>query len=137
MDHRTSAQYLVFSISGILYAINVSFVLKITELHQIARLPYMPEYILGLTNVSGGVQPVMDLRVLLGGKAAVSSCPQMALLLEIGESRICMVVDQVITMLEIEPAMVNAPLRKSRYVLGMAHVKQMDICLLAAEDLIQ
>lgn len=136
MEQQTS-QHLVFSISGAFYAINISFVLKIVELHQIARLPFVPEHILGLTNVSGAVQPVLDLRVLMGEKAVVSHSSRTALLLGIGESRICMTVDQVISLLEIDASRADAPLRRNPYVLGMTRVGQMDIGLLSAEKLLQ
>jgi len=61
-------QYLTFLLKDELFGLEVSPVKEIIEYFPITRIPMMPAYILGITNVRGDVLPVIDLseRINLG-----------------------------------------------------------------------
>ena len=64
MDNIKS--YLSFKIGSEYYAANVSYVQNIIEYSEITKVPEMPEYMLGITNLRGKVLPVVDARIKFG-----------------------------------------------------------------------
>lgn len=61
-EERTN-QYLTFSLSDELYALEVSKVKEVLEFQKITRVPKTPEFMRGVINVRGGIVPVVDLRL--------------------------------------------------------------------------
>lgn len=55
-------QYLSFTLAGERYAIEVSRIKEVLEYQTITRVPNTPPFMRGVTNVRGGVVPVVDLR---------------------------------------------------------------------------
>ncbi|MCS7025719.1 MAG: chemotaxis protein CheW [Bryobacteraceae bacterium] len=67
--HRQYSQlddYVVFSLCGTDYAVSVGDVAEIGRVPAISRVPNVPEFIRGLTNLRGEVVPVLSLQLLLG-----------------------------------------------------------------------
>lgn len=67
--HRQFSQlddYVVFSLSGGDYAIPVRDVAEIGRIPVITRIPNVPDFIRGLTNLRGEVVPLLNLPTLLG-----------------------------------------------------------------------
>ncbi len=58
--------YVVFALSGTDYAVPVRDVAEIGRIPSITRLPNVPDFIRGITNLRGEVVPVLSLPVLLG-----------------------------------------------------------------------
>ncbi|MBL8173734.1 MAG: chemotaxis protein CheW [Bryobacterales bacterium] len=58
--------YVVFSLAGTDYAVPVRDVAEIGRIPSITRLPNVPDFIRGITNLRGEVVPVLSLPVLLG-----------------------------------------------------------------------
>ena len=61
-------QYLTFLLKDELFGLEVSPIKEIIEYFPVTRVPMMPAYVLGITNVRGDVLPVIDLsgRINLG-----------------------------------------------------------------------
>ena len=62
-DINRTNQYLTFSLSDELYALEVSKVKEVLEYQPITRVPKTPEYMRGVINVRGGIVPIVDLRL--------------------------------------------------------------------------
>jgi purine-binding chemotaxis protein CheW len=58
--------YLSFKLNKEVYAINVSRVINILEMHHITKIPKAPDYMKGVINLRGTVLPVADLRIKFG-----------------------------------------------------------------------
>jgi purine-binding chemotaxis protein CheW len=56
-------QYLSFFLGGQEYAIDILRVQEIKGWDTVTRVPYSPDYILGVINLRGSIVPVIDLRV--------------------------------------------------------------------------
>lgn len=56
-------QYLSFFLGGEEYATDILRVQEIKGWDTVTRVPYSPDYILGLINLRGSIVPVIDLRV--------------------------------------------------------------------------
>ncbi|MBL8226846.1 MAG: chemotaxis protein CheW [Bryobacterales bacterium] len=67
--HRQYSQlddYVVFSLCGADYAVPVRDIAEIGRIPAISRIPNLPEFVRGLTNLRGEVVPVLSLQSLLG-----------------------------------------------------------------------
>ncbi len=59
-------KYVVFSLSGIRYALPIQNVLEMEKVPGITIVPNLPEFVRGVTNLRGEIIAVLDLRVLFG-----------------------------------------------------------------------
>lgn len=59
-------QYLSFFLGGEEYATDILSVQEIKGWDTVTRVPYSPDYILGVINLRGAIVPVVDLRVRFG-----------------------------------------------------------------------
>jgi purine-binding chemotaxis protein CheW len=62
-DGDTAHQYLSFFLGGQEYATDILNVQEIKGWDTVTRVPYSPDYILGVINLRGSIVPVVDLRV--------------------------------------------------------------------------
>lgn len=58
-------RYLTFTIGEITYGISIENVLEIIGVGKFTKVPGLPEYVVGLTNMRGKVVPVVDFRLKL------------------------------------------------------------------------
>jgi purine-binding chemotaxis protein CheW len=75
VSHRQYSQlddYVVFSLCGSDYAVPVRDIAEIGSIPAISRIPNVPEFVRGLTNLRGEVVPVLSLQLLLGVQDAPS-----------------------------------------------------------------
>lgn len=68
-ENADATKYLVFLLGDETYAVEVVRVEEVLEFTTIARVPRVPDYLLGVINLRGRVLPVMDLRSRLGLEA--------------------------------------------------------------------
>ncbi len=66
MVAMTETKYVTFAIAEEMYAVPVEFVREIVRIPKVTRVPLVPEYIRGVTNLRGEVLPVMSIRKRLG-----------------------------------------------------------------------
>ena len=80
--HRTN-QFLTFSLSDELYALEVSKVKEVLEYQPITRVPKTPDYMRGVINVRGGIVPIVDLRLKFNLPASEQTVDTCIIVLEI------------------------------------------------------
>jgi len=83
--HRQFSQlddYVVFTLAGVDYAIPVRDVAEIGRMPAITRVPNVPDFVRGLTNLRGEVVPVLSLLALLGTREAATSAQGRVLFLQ-------------------------------------------------------
>jgi purine-binding chemotaxis protein CheW len=59
-EQNKTSSYLSFTLAGELFAIHVDYVIKIMEMTTFTKIPQGPPYLLGVTNLTGSVLPVID-----------------------------------------------------------------------------
>src|ERR1700680_635932 len=69
-EESASRQYLSFFLGGQEYATDILRVQEIKGWDTVTRVPYSPNYILGVINLRGAIVPVVDLRVRLALESA-------------------------------------------------------------------
>jgi purine-binding chemotaxis protein CheW len=99
-------KFLVFSLAGMNYGVDILGIKEIIEYGQMTKIPMAPEYIRGVINLRGNVVPVVDLSVRLGKQPQEAGKKTCIIILETEQSGDAMslgfVVDAVNEVIDIE-----------------------------------
>jgi len=87
--------YLTFIIDDDLYGINLLCIEEIITLKKVAKLPGLPEYVLGVINLRGMIIPVIDFRILIGIKPRPFDNHTVIIIVEFNKKVIGILVDTV------------------------------------------
>jgi purine-binding chemotaxis protein CheW len=68
-DTGEGCQFLTFMLGGEMFAIEILNIKEIIEYGNVTAVPMTPEFLRGLINLRGRVEPVIDLAVRFGRKA--------------------------------------------------------------------
>jgi purine-binding chemotaxis protein CheW len=92
-------QYLSFFLGGEEYATDILNVQEIKGWDTVTRVPYSPDYILGVINLRGSIVPVLDLRVRFSLASAAFDAATVIIVVHVtgarGERIVGIVVDAV------------------------------------------
>lgn len=104
-------QYLSFKLADEWYAIEVSQIQEVLEYQTITRVPNTPPFMRGVTNVRGGVVPVVDLREKFGLEVSESTIDTCIIVLEVSLAdeviTIGTIADTVDAVLELPPEQIE------------------------------
>ncbi|MEY4508150.1 MAG: hypothetical protein RLZZ450_272 [Pseudomonadota bacterium] len=133
--HKSSAQYLVFVVSGMEMAVALAAVSEILPYERVSELPGTPPFVRGVAHVRGRVIPVVDLAVKLGRKSEPTTKRSCILMLELSLHgahatasdallTVGIVMDGVATLLDLERSQIRDAPRfgnhiETRYVDGL------------------
>jgi len=103
----TTNQFLTFSLSDELYALEVSKVKEVLEYQPITRVPKTPDFMRGVINVRGGIVPIVDLRLKFDLPAQEQTVDTCIIVLEISIENetitVGTIADNVHEVVEIQP----------------------------------
>ena len=75
--------YLTFQLADELYAVEVKNVREILDFRPITKVPRMPDFMCGVTNLRGSAVPVIDMRLKLGLEASEKRTETCIIVLEV------------------------------------------------------
>ncbi|HHW67378.1 MAG TPA: purine-binding chemotaxis protein CheW [Epulopiscium sp.] len=101
ISNSESKQYVVFKLSNEEYGIDIQKVQIIERIQNITRVPKSPYFIKGVINLRGEIIPVMSLRSKFGLQEDDYNDETRIIIVEIEDSKIGMIVDQVKEVLQI------------------------------------
>jgi purine-binding chemotaxis protein CheW len=94
-----ASQFLTFVCAGEEYGVDILCVQEIKGWDGVTRVPYTPDYLLGVMNLRGVIVPVIDLRTRLGVAQRVPDSSTVVIVVrvrtELGEKTAGIVVDAV------------------------------------------
>jgi purine-binding chemotaxis protein CheW len=106
-----TVQYLTFTLSDEVFAIDVSKVREILELTTINKVPQTPEFMRGVINLRGSVVPVIDLRLNFGMERTEQTINTCIIVIEVnleGENIVLgALADSVREVVEMEPELIE------------------------------
>lgn len=121
----TSSSYVTFSLEDETYAIDVLQVQEVLKLTEIAPVPGVPNYILGIINLRGDVVTVIDARrrMLLPDREPDDA--SRIVIIDVDNQNVGILVDSVAEVVRIPPDAVDpAPAvgndQTSRFILGVS-----------------
>ena len=129
------AQLVVFLIGGRYYAFYGEFIKEIVTVSEVAYVPGMPEYILGVVNVRGDIESVLDLRQVLSSSNNPVTKRSRIMIGQINEIRSGLLVDSVEDVLEIPEDQISKPgsgvdSERTEYVVGESTYKENELIIL-------
>jgi purine-binding chemotaxis protein CheW len=130
-----STQLVCFRLGSEEYGLDIGQVQEINRMIAITRVPRAPSFMKGVINLRGQLIPIIDLRVRFGMPAVEPTKSTRIVVVEIGHSRVGMIVDGVSEVLKIPvehveaaPEMVSGA--DSSYVRGVGKFGERLIVLL-------
>lgn len=124
-----SSAYVTFSLADETYAIDVLQVQEVLKLTEIAPVPGVPDYILGIINLRGSVVTVIDARrrMLLPDRAPDEA--SRIVIIDVDNQNVGILVDSVAEVVQIPPDAVDpAPAvgndQTNRFILGVSSTEE-------------
>jgi len=102
-------QYVIFNLADEFYGVNIATVESIIKVQGITKMPHMPDFVEGITNLRGKVIPVIDLRKRFQLAAAEENDDTRIVVVEIGGIMAGMVVDRVTEVLRVPDDNIEPP----------------------------
>lgn len=97
-----SGDYLVFSLQGLRYALDIAVVMEIARLPELTPIAESPDFIAGAFNYRGHIIPVLDLDIRLGFTSQRYSVSDKVVLVEDGKKEMLgIIVNEVLTLKNI------------------------------------
>jgi purine-binding chemotaxis protein CheW len=105
------AQFLTFVCAGEEYGVAILCVQEIKGWEGVTRVPYAPDYLLGVMNLRGVIVPVIDLRTRFGLEARAADGSSVVIVVrvfsELGEKTAGLVVDAVSEVYSVSPGQIK------------------------------
>ncbi len=102
-------QVVVLQVGGELYGAQIPLVREVREMQRITMVPGTPAWVVGVTNLRGGVIPVIDLRRRLGLPATPVTRATRIAVAEIDLGTVGMIVDAVTEVVNLQPDQIEPP----------------------------
>ena len=145
-DESASRQYLSFFLGGQEYATDILRVQEIKGWDTVTRVPYSPNYILGVINLRGAIVPVIDLRVRFVLESAPFDAATVVIVVRVaggarGERIVGLVVDAVSDVYSFSAENIQPPpdavgSLDQMFVLGLAKHEDKLVIILDIERLV-
>ena len=134
-------KYLTFHLAGEDYGLDIAYVTEIIGIQRITEVPDMPDFIRGVINLRGKVIPVMDIRLRFHLPEREYDERTCIIVVDINDSAVGLVVDQVNEVVDIPKKNVEPPPRAtkgatSRFLKGMGKVDDEVRILLNVDQLL-
>jgi len=129
-------QYIGFTMNGNEYTIPILKVQEIVNLPRLTRLPQVPHYIEGITNLRGRIIPIVNLKKLVG--LGGDSLGEKVIVVTSGRIIFGVLIDTITGVITIEDSAIEPPsdFNTSDIVSGVAKVGEKLIVLLDTKKLI-
>jgi len=144
-DESASRQYLSFFLGGQEYATDILRVQEIKGWDTVTRVPYSPDYILGVINLRGAIVPVVDPRVRFALESAPFDSATVVIVVRVagarGERIVGLVVDAVSDVYSFSAETIQPPPEAvgsldQMFVLGLAKHENKLVIILDIERLV-
>ncbi|AHF03652.1 chemotaxis protein CheW [Marichromatium purpuratum 984] len=137
----TSSSFVTFSLAEETYAIDVLQVQEVLKITEIAPVPGVPDYILGIINLRGDVVTVIDARRRMGLPPRAPDDASRIVIIDIDNQNVGILVDAVAEVVQIDADSVDpAPAvgndQSSRFILGVTSTEEGLTILISLEKLL-
>ena len=133
--HEQTVQLVVFLLGEKYYAFHGDHIKEIVPVTDITYVPGMPDYLLGVINVRGEIESVLDLRTVLSLPADAVTKRSRIAIGQVGEIRSGVLVDSVEDVLEMPEDSIHKPESvidavQAEYIAGEGMYNDHDLLLL-------
>jgi purine-binding chemotaxis protein CheW len=139
LTQNDEVQYVVFSLGGEEFGIDIMRVREIKKLPRVTSIPNATAYIEGVINLRGEVLPVLDLRTRFGLPRQEATEQSRVIIVELEAGKVGLVVDGVTEVLRTETdALQDTPELLSvdtRFIEGVGNVDDRLLLILKLDEL--
>ena len=137
-EQGNERQLAVFDLSGEAYGVSIAAVWEIIRMQSITYVPDTPDFVEGVINLRGNVNPVVDLRKRFGLTVSGETDDSRIVVVDISGENIGVIVDAVTEVLRvaedvIEPTSALMTTKDSYYIEGIAKLGDRLLILLDLE----
>ena len=137
-EQGNERQLVVFDLSGEAYGVSIAAVREIIRMQSITYVPDTPDFVEGVINLRGNVNPVVDLRKRFGLTVSGETDDSRIVVVDISGENIGVIVDAVTEVLHvaedaIEPTSALMTTKDSYYIEGIAKLGDRLLILLDLE----
>ena len=123
--HSPSAQFVGFELDGQKCLFHIERIQEIITPGRVTRLPEVPAYVVGVSNLRGTIIPIIDLRLLFGLAPRTPDADTRTIVVNVGDRIMGCTVDAVSQVIRLQPDQIRpAPeavvSEKQRFVEGFA-----------------
>ncbi|MDY6879062.1 MAG: chemotaxis protein CheW [Desulfatiglans sp.] len=137
-------RWMVFLLNQDRYGVSIDVVDEIISDFKISRLPSLPGYIRGITNLRGEITPIINTKELIGVNDKTEKKKGhngLVILMKHGRSKAGFLVDEVIRNIEISPEKIETPFMtsgrlKEEFLRGQTQLNQGLLILLDGQKMI-
>jgi purine-binding chemotaxis protein CheW len=138
---RSSMQFVGFRLADQMYAFRIEGIQEIVIPENVTRMPQVPDYVEGVSNLRGTIIPIINLRRLFDLEAKPKDDETRTIVVNVGARTIGCTVDAVTQVIKIAPESIQpAPdIVKSdgaAYIAGFAKLEHGLVILLEIEELL-
>lgn len=133
MYMQSEMQVVIFSLGKEKFALETRFIDGIEKMLSITRVPTAPYYIRGLANLRGNIISIIDLKAYLNMEKTKDE--DNIIILEAGEERIGLMVDEVNEVVEITDDMIEKVSDNTGYTKGVVNFDNYIVTFLEGEEL--
>ncbi len=138
---RSSMQFVGFRLSDQMYAFRIEGIQEIVIPDHVTRMPQVPDYVEGVSNLRGTIIPIIDLRRLFDLNAKPKDDETRTIVVNVGTKTIGCTVDAVTQVIKITPEMIQpAPdivkADGAAYIAGFAKLESGLVILLDINELL-
>jgi purine-binding chemotaxis protein CheW len=139
---RSMYQFVGFRLESEEYAIAITKIQEIIAMKPITRIPQVPDFIEGLTNLRGSVIPIVNLRTLFGLPRRDFDDETRTIIVNVGDRTIGYIVDEVTQVMrvageQIQSAPASITALAKRYIAGLARLDDRLLIILDIEKLMR
>ncbi|MFA5636458.1 MAG: chemotaxis protein CheW [Anaerovoracaceae bacterium] len=123
-EETQHGRFLTFTIENEVYGIEILYVTEIIGIQSITKVPEVPDYVKGITNLRGKIIPVIDVRLKFGREPIEYNDRTCIIVIDISDVSVGLIVDKVDEVLTFEDGEIAAPPAsktgfENRYIKGI------------------
>ncbi len=138
---KTSLQFVGFRLADQEYAFRIEQIQEIVIPDRVTRLPQVPSYVEGVSNLRGSIIPIINLRLLFELEPKARDDETRTIVANVGPRTIGCTVDAVSQVMRVSPEQIQpapeiAKSAESAYISGFAKLDNRLIILLEIDELL-
>lgn len=135
-------QYVGFILDEQEYAIPIEKIQEIVLYNGVTRLPQVPAFVEGVTNLRGNIIPILNLRIILGMQNREINQDTRVVVVHVQKKTVGLIVDSVTQVKKINPNEVQSPesaiaMGTSNHIAGLTKENDHLLILLDIEKMMQ
>ena len=138
---KSSLQFVGFRLADQEYAFRIEQIQEIVIPDRVTRIPQVPDYVEGVSNLRGAIIPVINLRLLFGLEPKPTDDESRTIVANVGSRTIGCIVDAVTQVIRIAPEQIQPTpemvnMEGAGYLYGFAKIDSRLVILLDIGELL-